>query len=176
MKKVILLLLMFSFIGVSATPKELDVKKDNPISIVKSLDTDVSVDFVVNDFTDNLLSLSMNTQENNIFPVKLNREYDLGPSFKSYQSDFIDSATKNIVKQKQGLIIDKIKEHIPDFNIDTESKRNPKRIERVLQSNSETYFLNKGSSKIRLITFVRNLPKITDTSTNFNISVTETYY
>ena len=42
MKKVILLLLMFSFIGVSATPKELDVKKDNPISIVKSLDTDVS--------------------------------------------------------------------------------------------------------------------------------------
>ncbi|MDD7912933.1 hypothetical protein [Polaribacter ponticola] len=173
MKKVILLLLMFSFIGVSATPKELDVKKETPISIVKSLDTDVSV---VKAFTDNLLSLSMNTQENNIFPVKLNREFDLDASFKSYQSDFIDSVTKNIVKQKQALIIDKIKEHIPGFNIDTESKRNPKRIERVLQSNSETYFLNKGSSKIRLITFVRNIPKITDTSTNFNISVTESYY
>ncbi|WP_299012014.1 hypothetical protein [uncultured Polaribacter sp.] len=49
----------------SARPKELDVKKDNPISIVKSLDTDVSVDFVVNDFTDNLLSLSMSKSKYN---------------------------------------------------------------------------------------------------------------
>ncbi|CAA0150107.1 hypothetical protein V2665_08485 [Tenacibaculum maritimum] len=167
MKKVILLLLMFSFIGVNATPLKLNTEKDNPTSIVKTLD---------NDFTDNLLSLSINTQEKNIFPVKLNREFDLGLSFKSYHSYFIASATKNNVKQKQALIIDKIKEYIPDFNITKESKRNPKRIERVFHSNCETYFLNKDSSKIRLITFVRNTLEINKLSNNFNISVTESYY
>ena len=62
MKKVILLLLMFSFIGVNATPRELDVKKDNPTSIVKSLGADVSLEFVVIDFNYNLLSLSMEKQ------------------------------------------------------------------------------------------------------------------
>lgn len=46
MKKVILLLSMFCFIGVNATPKELNVKKDNPIDIVKSLGTEVSVDLI----------------------------------------------------------------------------------------------------------------------------------
>lgn len=43
MKKLFLLLLLFSFVGINATPKEVDVYKDQPTTIFKSLDATVSV-------------------------------------------------------------------------------------------------------------------------------------
>lgn len=131
-----------------------------------------AVNLEINAIANNLLSLSMNTKAENIYPVKINSDFDLGSSFQTHQSKILET----IVNQKQQLIIDKIKEHIPNFNIETESQRPHKRIQRVLQGNSETYFLNKDASKIRLITFIKEYPKINKSEECYAISVNESYY
>lgn len=86
------------------------------------------------------------------------------------------SFMEDISNQKQKLILSKIKEHIPHFNIEEEAKRPVKRLEVVRQHNTEHYYYLAPTEKIRLISFVQSTPEIKKDPTVTTISIEASWY
>ena len=91
-------------------------------------------------------------------------------------SEFEQHVSNTIIKQKEELILSKIKNYLPEFSIENELKRENKRLYLDRQGNETHYFLKHNNKNIRLITFVTKDKPIENFKDKIQISVEEYYY
>lgn len=160
MKKLLLIVFAFSFIGLNAMDGYiLDHKEKDPIEFSKSKTDIIDANMVLNNELD-YVYLSMETNDystpswhdeatfldvNQLDKLKLTNRSHLtlprklaGPSTSMYlYQDLLKETTQKCIngisKQKEDLITSKIREHIPDFNPNEILANKPYNFERVIE-------------------------------------------
>jgi hypothetical protein len=91
---------------------------------------------------------------------------------------FIFEKTNEFQKKKINLFVSRIKEYLPDFNIDDQSRENLNKFHAVLAGNETHYYLKHKGADIRLITFIKKETPIDFSPDNRSASITveENYY
>ena len=95
---------------------------------------------------------------------------------REYVEDNLALTSNFLSSKKQALIVSKIKEFIPDFNLNAELHRKAPRLYSQIKGNKTSYFLKDTGTDIRLITFVKEESHIIFKENTVSISLTEDYY
>jgi hypothetical protein len=100
--------------------------------------------------------------------------------YKNWVKEYVEDnlvLTSNFLSSKnQALIVSKVKEFIPDFNLNAELHRKEPRLYSQIKGNETSYFLKDTGTDIRLITFVKEESDIIFKENTVSISLTEHYY
>lgn len=168
MKKLLLILLMLAFVNVNAVAAfDTDHKVQTKIETSKQNSVINAVVLI-----ENSLNLDMDVKEH----IAFKNGVEVLDIIQTRIADQTAALANNFNNKKENLILDKIKEHIPDFNLEEEAQRDTKRLIKECGPNTETYVLIKDNSRIRLITFKRTFPELNYNNGNASFSITESYF
>ncbi|MDO6813823.1 hypothetical protein [Tenacibaculum soleae] len=95
---------------------------------------------------------------------------------EDFKKELLNHINSSILKQKDELIIQRIKHFLPDFNLEEELKRKQPRFYQATKGNETHFMLKHQSSEIRIITFIRTPLDFKIDSDNCSASYSESYY
>jgi hypothetical protein len=148
-----------------------NVSKDTPFMYTEAGPIDLDV----------LKLIKPRKRDTHIFTTKesknsINWIEDHYKNHAALSTEFVSKFISELADKKQALIVSRIKEFIPDFNINTELQRDKPRFYSQINGNETHYFLKGEATDTRLITFINKQNPLEFSENRLSISVSESYY